>query len=264
MHSPITVSLVDSWPSTVMRLNDRATASCSRPAQSSSETTASQVTKHSIVAMLGLIMPQPLAANPSLTLPSGSATCRAPYLACLSVVRMAEAKWSAALASPPPGRAAAAAAMPGSILSMGNCTPMSPVEHTPTCSTGSRRWLAVSSRMRAASASPCLPVTALALPALTTTARRWRAVAGLAREPHRGGGGGVARERRRRDRRLLAEQQGEVELAALLDAAGDAGGQEPLGGGQAAAGLLGELGQRSEPALGQHVRPALRARGARA
>ena len=50
---------------------------------------------------------------------------------------------------------------------------MSPVEHTATCSTGSRRWLAVSSRMRAASASPCLPVQALALPALTTTARRW-------------------------------------------------------------------------------------------
>ena len=123
--------------------------------------------------MLGLIMPQPLAANPSLTVPSGSVTCRAPFLACLSVVVMAVAKCSAALASPPPGSAAAAAAMPGSIFSIGSVTPMRPVEHTATCSTGSRRWLAVSSRMRAASARPCLPVTALALPALTTTACRW-------------------------------------------------------------------------------------------
>ena len=131
------------------------------------------MTKQSIVAMLGLIMPQPLAAKPSLTLPSGSLTSSAPVSACLSVVRMAAAKCSAALASPPPGRAPAAAAMPGSILSMGRCTPMSPVEHTATRSTGSRRWLAVSSRILAASASPCLPVQALAFPALTTTARRW-------------------------------------------------------------------------------------------
>ena len=113
--------------------------------------------------MLGLIMPQPLAANPSLTLPSGVDFERA-LLGVLvrPSVRMAAEKCFNALASPPPGSAAAAAAMPGSILSIGRWTPMSPVEHTATCSTGSRRWFAVSSRMRAASASPCLPVQALA------------------------------------------------------------------------------------------------------
>ena len=92
LQRPITVSLVDSCPSTVMRLNETLTAPCSSLVQSSTATSASQVTKHSMVAMLGLIMPQPLAAKPRRTCPSGRSTSRAPDLACLSVVRMAVAK----------------------------------------------------------------------------------------------------------------------------------------------------------------------------
>ena len=202
--------------------------------------------------MLGLIMPQPLAAKPSLTLPSGVLTSRAPYLACLSVVRMAVANWSEAFAPAPPGRAAAAAAMPGSIFSIGRCTPISPVEHTATCSTGSRRWLAVSSRIRAASASPCLPVQALALPALTTTACRW--AQSLVSRVSRTGAAAAA---------LLVNVAAETagcslssrprsSLPLLLDAAGDAGGEEPLRGGHAAADLRREGGQRGEAALRQH------------
>src|SRR5665811_1623217 len=91
LQKPSTMSFVDSWPSTVMRLNEAATAACMSSPQASAVTTASQVTKHSIVAMLGLIMPQPLAARPMRTTPSASFTSRSPDLACLSVVRMAAA-----------------------------------------------------------------------------------------------------------------------------------------------------------------------------
>ena len=214
--------------------------------------------------MLGLIMPQPLAANPSVTVPSGVATSSAPFLACLSVVRMAAAKCSAAFASPPTGSTAAAAAMPGSILSIGRWTPMRPVEHTATCSTGSRRWLAVSSRMRAASASPCLPVQALAFPALTTTARRWPQ--SLVSRVSRTGAAAAA---------LLVNVAAETagcslstrprsSLPRFLTPLATPAARKPLRGGQAAADGPGMVGQRSEPADRQHVRPALRARAGRA
>jgi len=165
---PTTMSFVDSWPSTVMRLKLRSTASMSMARQSSTLTAASQVTKQSIVAMCGEIMPQPLAAAPRRTTPSARCSSSAPRLGKLSVVRIAWLK-----CSPPPGfRVAAAAAMPGSIFPISRGAPITPVEATATVSTGRRRCCAVSRRMRAASASPSLPVHALALPALTTTA--WR------------------------------------------------------------------------------------------
>ena len=105
---------------------------------------------------------------------------------------------------------------------------MSPVEHTATCSTGSRRWLAVSSRMRAASASPCLPVQALALPAFTTTARSREQ--SLVSRVSRTGAAAAALLVNVAAETLgdLRHEDAEVELAALLDPAGHAGGEEAL------------------------------------
>ena len=57
------------------------------------------------------------------------------------------------------------------IFSTGNCTPMTPVEHTNTSSGCARRRLAVSSTVRSEAASPRAPVAQLAFPAFTTTAR---------------------------------------------------------------------------------------------
>ena len=52
-----------------------------------------------MVAMLGLIMPQPLAAKPRRTMPLGQRDLEGAALACLSVVRMACAE----VAAPPAG-----------------------------------------------------------------------------------------------------------------------------------------------------------------
>jgi hypothetical protein len=57
------------------------------------------------------------------------------------------------------------------IFSTGNCTPMTPVEHTNTSSGCARNRLAASSTVRRDAASPRAPVAQLAFPAFTTTAR---------------------------------------------------------------------------------------------
>ena len=56
-----TVSLVDVQPSTVMELNESATAARSRSARGPGSTAASVVRKASMVAMSGASMPAPLA-----------------------------------------------------------------------------------------------------------------------------------------------------------------------------------------------------------
>ena len=57
----ITVSLVESWPSTVMRSNERFTVTPSSSSAVSADSAASVCTKQSIVAWLGEIIPAPLA-----------------------------------------------------------------------------------------------------------------------------------------------------------------------------------------------------------
>ena len=74
-------SFVDSCPSTLIRSNDRPTASTTVDIQSAADRMASHVTKQSIVASLGEIMPAPLAAKPKRTSPSAVASRRAPCLA---------------------------------------------------------------------------------------------------------------------------------------------------------------------------------------
>ena len=128
LANAITASFVDSCPSTLIRLNEPATASATIAVQSDPVTTASHVTKQSIVARFGEIIPAPFAATPNRTSPSGKASLSAPCLAVRSVVRMAAAKRS------PPSAAifGAASPMPRSILGIGNATPITPVEQTAT------------------------------------------------------------------------------------------------------------------------------------
>ena len=69
--------------------------------------------------------------------------------------------------------------MPDSTGAIGIGIPMRPVEHTSTSVVAQPTASAVSSHMRSASARPCSPVAALALPELSTTAAarpsaRWR------------------------------------------------------------------------------------------
>ena len=68
----IAVSLVESWPSTEMRSNERLTQTPSSRSAVSADDAASVCTKHSIVAKAGWIMPAPLACAPAApSRPSG-------------------------------------------------------------------------------------------------------------------------------------------------------------------------------------------------
>ena len=190
-----------------------------------------------MVAMLGAIMPAPLAMAPTRDRPAaeGELDQRPPWAGC---------RWSGWRAPPraPPSRreARAAAAIPARTLSIGRCTPMTPVEATTTSAGGQpsgRRGDRAPSRARRA--GPCSPVAALAQPAFTTTARappagevlarhedrrRLRAVGGEDRRPPRSGPSATSRARSR---------------PLGLDPGRDRGGAEPARGGDActAAGL---------------------------
>src|SRR5438874_2595857 len=78
----------------------------------------------------------------------------------------------ASAASPPPSgdRPRTRGFTPFSIAVIGNGMPMSPVEQTNTSSTAQPSSPATSAHMRSASSWPGLPVAALALPLLSTTA----------------------------------------------------------------------------------------------
>ena len=87
----------------------------------------------------------------------------------VSVVRMACAARSRA--SEPVCNSVNAWRMPGSTLSIGSCRPMTPVEATSICSGRQPTDSAATAVMRRASARPCGPVQALALPEQMTTPR---------------------------------------------------------------------------------------------
>jgi hypothetical protein len=128
---------------------------------------ASQVMKPSMVAMLGWIMPEPLAMPPMRTGRPSRRSSRAIDLVTRSVVTMADA----AAAEPVEVRAATAWGMPdrrGSIL-MG--WPMTPVEAMRIVSGSMLRAWAVRRAASRVSASPWAPVQALAWPALQRMAR---------------------------------------------------------------------------------------------
>ena len=162
----MTVSFVLMSPSTVMRLKERSTASFVAATISALETAASVVTKHSIVAMCGLIMPAPFAMAPMRTRTSPIFTCTAISFGRVSLVMMARAA-----ASPSQPNEVASSGMRGSIRSIGRGTPMIPVEQTCTSRCLSPSALAVAAVMARALRRPSGPVHAFALPLLAMMAR---------------------------------------------------------------------------------------------
>ena len=130
-------------------------------------TAASVRTNASIVAILGSIIPEPLAMPATVTgHPSTSAVTIAVF-AKVSVVRMA----SAASARPFASSSAAAARMPPRIRGMGRRSPITPVDATNTCSGGTPIAFAARCAISLASRRPCSPMATFAMPLLTTTAR---------------------------------------------------------------------------------------------
>ncbi len=149
-----------------MRLNDCATLARNAAARPDFAITASVVTKLSIVAMFGSIIPAPLAMPPMRTGLPPMRHSTAISLGKLSLVMMACAArrlWGPSLA----GRAAMAA----SIFGMGNCTPMRPVEQTRTSRSLMPSAFAVARHMARAASSPWGPVQAFALPLFAMMAR---------------------------------------------------------------------------------------------
>ena len=122
-----TVSLVESWPSTLMRSNERFTQTPVRRSSVSASSTASVWMKQNIVAWRGEIIPAPLAWAASLTAPASSATSRQARFGPASLVRMAVEKSSASASERSAGRAHAR--HHGVARSS---TPITPVEATAT------------------------------------------------------------------------------------------------------------------------------------
>ena len=162
-----TLSLVLMSPSIVIRLNDSSTASNSPLRSVSAGIAASVVTKHSIVAMLGEIMPAPLTQPPSRTRCCPSSNEIASSLGRVSLVMIARATaWPPSRSSP-----ATSSGRHGSMRAIGSGRPITPVEATPTSVRRRPRPEATQAAMVVASRIPWMPVQALALPLLATIAR---------------------------------------------------------------------------------------------
>ena len=163
LASTSTVSLVEVLPSTVIALNDEATASRSDCCKVLPSTAASVVQTASIVAMSGASIAAPLAMPP--TLKSSPATTAS--LGTVSVVMIARAAW--APASTPPRRAMTIGSISGMTLSMGNGIPISPVWQIRISSAVQPMSPATATQSRSTAARPPAPVAALALPDVRIT-----------------------------------------------------------------------------------------------
>ena len=162
-----TVSEVEVSLSTVVQLKLRSVPLRSMVCMASAGSLASVKMKHSIVAMSGAIMPEPLAKPLMRTVVSPIWAVRVAPLGKVSVVMMPRAASSHAVSSRPccrPGNAATS-------FSCGSTSPMTPVEARNTCFTGQPSSLAAACAVAMQVCAPALPVNTLALPAFTTTAR---------------------------------------------------------------------------------------------
>src|ERR1035437_930930 len=157
-----TVSLVDMQPSESIRSKVISVAPRSAASRAPASATASVVITTSIVASAGASMPAPFAIPPT-DHPSPVAS------ACLSTVSVVMIAVAAAC-PPVSDSAATAASIPVMILSMGNSSPIRPVEATTTSPGDTPSAVARCSALRWVSANPAAPVQALAPPELSTTA----------------------------------------------------------------------------------------------
>ena len=112
-------------------------------------------------------MPAPLAMPPTATTPPGNVILAARCLGRVSVVMMA---FAAALPFSA-DRSSATMPRPGTTLSSGNWTPMTPVDRTKNCSGRQSNSPAAARCISRAAFIPCFPVQALAIPAFATIPR---------------------------------------------------------------------------------------------
>ena len=167
MAKTSSVSLVDVSPSMVTQLKVRSALSATRLCSAAAAIGASVKTKHSIVAMSGWIMPAPL-QNPLITTSTPSILAvRVASLGKVSVVITARAAacQASALVSP--------ASLPSRWVNLpaSSGSPMTPVEAMNTSPGGQPTAAAAASAVMTTVSMPFLPVKALALPELTTSAR---------------------------------------------------------------------------------------------
>ncbi len=161
-----TESLVLMSPSTV-RLSKLVSIAAASAAWSGSGRMAQSVTTTAIiVASCGAIIPEPLAIAEIVTSRPSSAKVRWASFTIVSVVRIASAAGSGSGRSASTRRGSAAVIFPS-----GRRTPMTPVEAASRESTGAPSARPSASSVSRTSAAPAGPVSALALPLLTTTAR---------------------------------------------------------------------------------------------
>src|SRR5271163_64669 len=163
------VSFVEVSPSMEMALKVRDVTSCNVFCSRLGAMAASVVTKASMVAILGWIIPAPLAQPTKwMRLPAILKEALA-VLGRVSVVQMASDSSAKERAEGRWWRATMG--KPRRTLSSGKGTPITPVEQTKSSCGWQPRCLAASLTVRNATAWPEAPVAQLALPALTTTAR---------------------------------------------------------------------------------------------
>ena len=122
--------------------------------------TASVVTKQSIVAMFGWIMPTPFTTPPIDQPPQRTAMC----FGRVSVVMIARAK------SIPPSGDASMFSIPLAMRSIGRNVPMTPVEATTTSCGSMPNFAPASCAILIASSMPRLPTEQFAQPAFATIA----------------------------------------------------------------------------------------------
>jgi hypothetical protein len=160
------VSLVESWPSTLMRSNERFTHTPVSRSSVPAWSAASVWMKQNIVACRGEIIPAPLACAERRTVPAGSRTSRQARLGPASLVRIAREKSSAS------GPSAAHASLNApTTFSRGSSVPITPVEATATCSGSRPSSPATAACIASAVSIPRSPSPTFEQPEFAATAR---------------------------------------------------------------------------------------------
>ena len=154
------MSLVEVSPSTLMRLKLVCTSAESAFCSICGEMAASVVTNTSMVAMLGWIMPEPLAMPPRCAVLPPRENSTAADLTFVSVVSMASAA-----GRPSVERPETSASMPAAMGEMSSLWPMTPVEATTTSLAGMPSASAARAHIFCATSSPSA-LQVLALPLL--------------------------------------------------------------------------------------------------
>src|SRR5688572_5924573 len=161
------VSLVEVSPSTEMALNERLATRRARYCSESSAMQASVAITPSMVAMLGSIMPAPLAIPVTVIVRPSITTSRETALGTVSVVMIA----SAASAQWPGARSATHCGMPATMRSTGSGSMITPVDSGSTCAWCTPSASPTAAHTARALSRPASPVPALATPVFTTIAR---------------------------------------------------------------------------------------------